>query len=460
MSAFFLILRLGALLFWLGAGVLIVSSLSESAFGVWFGASLGVVCWFLMDCRAIAQTLRWLYWLQENPQLAPPPLRGFWLEIISSVQRPLRQQIRRGQEVENNLKNLQSALQASPNGVIVLDEKNCIEWFNQTASHHLGLKPVRDILQPIHHLLRSPLFSDYLDNRDFDKPLELESPASTPAHPLKLSIWLHAYASNRRLMLTQDITSQQQTEIMRRDFVANVSHEIRTPLTVLIGFIETLQTLPPDETQQKYYLTMMERQAKRMQHLVSDLITLSHLENSPPPDFQEWTSVRDLLNQCETDAYALSQTLTQNMDAPPHQIIFPAVPEHARLAGSEKELFSLFTNLVFNAVRYTPPGGRIEISWTSLPEGDAIFSVKDSGPGITAEHIPRLTERFYRIDRSRSHETGGTGLGLSIVKHILIRHNAALSIESIPGHGARFTVQFPASHYRTASQDEATVTPV
>ncbi|GHT91219.1 phosphate regulon sensor histidine kinase PhoR [Betaproteobacteria bacterium] len=452
--SFFLILRLSALLLWLGAGALIFCSVGESAFCVWFGASLGIVCWFLIDYRAIVATLRWLYRLQEDPQLAPPPLRGFWLELIVSFQRPLRQQIRRAKEAENNLKNLQAALQASPNGVIVLDEKNCIEWFNQTASRHLGLKPIRDIAQPIPHLLRSPEFSDYLNNRDFDKPLELQSPASTPARPLKLSIQVCAYASDRRLMLTEDITLQQQTEIMRRDFVANASHEIRTPLTVLIGFIETLQTLPQDESQQKYYLAMMERQAKRMQSLVSDLLTLSRLENSPPPDFQTWNSVRVLLDHCETDARVLSQTLTQNMDALPHKISFPAdIPANAALAGSEKELFSLFTNLVFNAVRYTPPGGNIEISWTSPPKGGALFSVKDSGQGIPAEHIPRLTERFYRVDRSRSHETGGTGLGLSIVKHILIRHNATLSIESAPGHGACFTVQFPARHYRATSPD-------
>jgi two-component system phosphate regulon sensor histidine kinase PhoR len=441
-------------LLWLGAGVLVARMFSESALALWLGANAGITCWFLINCRALAKIMRWLHQLQETPQLDPPPLRGIWLDIANSFRRPLRQQIRLRQESENSLKNLQSALQVSPSGVIVLDAKNRIQWCNQAACQHLGLDARRDIEQTITHLLRDPKFSDYLGSQDFDAPITLESPLSTPARPLKLSVQIHPYGLGRRLMLSFNITLQEHAEAMRRDFVANVSHEIRTPLTVLAGFIETLQILPLDANEQKSYLTMMERQAKRMQHLVGDLLALSRLEDSPPPNFQEWTPVRDLLAHCEGDARALSETLTQHIDAPPHQIVFPTLPEEAALAGSGEELFSAFANLVSNAVRYTPPGGHIEISWTSLlPQGGAIFAVRDSGPGIAAEHLPRLTERFYRADRSRSHETGGTGLGLSIVKHVLARHNALLRIESSLGHGACFTVEFPAGSYRETSDN-------
>jgi two-component system phosphate regulon sensor histidine kinase PhoR len=443
-----LISRLCILLLCLSAGTLAARSFTGSAAGLWLGACAGVICWFLPDYRAVSRTLRWLQRLQEDPQLDPPSLRGIWLEIVDRIRRPLRQQIRLRQDSENNLKNLQSALQVSPNGAIALDEKNRIEWCNQTACQHLGLDAHRDIAQPITHLLRDPVFSDYLSQGDFSSPVTLDSPLSTPAHTLKLSVQIHPYGQGRHLMLSCDITVQEHAEAMRRDFIANVSHEIRTPLTVLAGFVEILQSGPRSEDERQHYLTMMERQSRRMQNLVDDLLALSRLEDSPPPDFAEWTPVHSLLAHCEADARALSETLTPKTETP-QQIIFPAVPEFAALAGAGKELFSAFSNLISNAVRYTPPGGRIEICWTPLPTGGVAFSVHDSGPGIPAEHLPRLTERFYRADRSRSHETGGTGLGLSIVKHVLMRHHAVLRIESVFGHGATFTAAFPARCYRS-----------
>ena len=449
-----MISRLCFLLLWLCVGILAARSQNGSTVSLGLGACAGVMCWFLLDCRAASRILRWLHQLQENPQLDPPSLRGIWQEIGNRMRRRLRQQIRLRQESENNLKNLQSALQVSPNGVIVLDEKNRIEWCNQAACQHLGLDARRDIAQPVTHLLRDPAFSDYLSQGDFEAPMTLDSPLGTLACPLKLSVQIHPYGQGRRLMLSFDITLREHAEAMRRDFVANVSHEIRTPLTVLAGFVETLRSLPLTECDQKYYLTVMKRQTERMQYLVGDLLELSRLENSPPPDFQEWMPVRELLNQCEIDARALSRMLTQPIEALPHQIIFPVVPEHAALAGSGKELFSAFINLISNAVRYTLPGGRIEIRWTQLPAGGVAFSVQDTGSGIPAEHIPRLTERFYRADRSRSHETGGTGLGLSIVKHVLIRHHALLRIESIVGHGSTFTAEFPAGGYRVTEGND------
>jgi len=239
---------------------------------------------------------------------------------------------------------------------------------------------------------------------------------------------------------------------MRRDFVANVSHEIRTPLTVLVGFIETLQTLPLPEAERARYLRLMAQQAARMHSVVQDLLTLSRLEGSPLPGMQDWHPLAPLLARCEEEARALSQLLTPE-GAPAQQLVFPARSElqaAGDIAGNAAELHSALSNLISNAVRYTPPGGSIVVQWQAQPEGGARFAVRDSGPGIAPEHLPRLTERFYRVDRSRSRETGGTGLGLAIVKHALQRHGAQLEIASTVGQGSEFAVTLPAQRLRAA----------
>ena len=230
---------------------------------------------------------------------------------------------------------------------------------------------------------------------------------------------------------------------MRRDFVANVSHEIRTPLTVLSGFIETLQTLPVNEADRARYLTLMGQQSQRMQTLVNDLLTLSRLEGSPFPDTHHWATTSALLVQCEQDARALSVVLKTQAS----HIKFDNGPA-CEIAGVQSELYSAMSNLVTNAVRYTPVPGTVHVRWTVLPDGRGEFVVKDTGPGIAPEHLPRLTERFYRIDRSRSRETGGTGLGLAIAKHVAQRHGAELKIQSEPGQGSQFSIVFPAVRVR------------
>jgi two-component system phosphate regulon sensor histidine kinase PhoR len=240
---------------------------------------------------------------------------------------------------------------------------------------------------------------------------------------------------------------------MRRDFVANVSHEIRTPLTVLAGFVETLQTLPLDEGERARYLGLMAQQAARMNRLVQDLLTLSRLEGSPPPDMHEWIAVAQLLERCAQEARALSHALCEAKGRAAQQLVFPDAPAlqaAGQVAGSAAELHSALANLVNNAVRYTPAGGRIEVSWSRLPGGGARFAVHDSGPGIAPEDLPRITERFYRVDRSRSRDTGGTGLGLAIVKHVVQRHGATLHISSTPGQGAQFSVEFAPGRVREA----------
>jgi two-component system phosphate regulon sensor histidine kinase PhoR len=269
----------------------------------------------------------------------------------------------------------------------------------------------------------------------------------SPAHPLRLSVHLHPYGEGRRLLLSRDVTAVEQAEAMRRDFVANVSHEIRTPLTVLSGFVETLQTLPLDAAEQARYLDLMAQQATRMQSLVSDLLMLSRLEGSPLPGAGDGQSMRLLAQQLEQEGRALSAVLNPPTAGPAQQLVFEPAPE-GELAGSGSELHSALSNLVSNAVRYTPAGGTVRSGWRILDDGRAEFFVQDSGPGIAPEHIPRLTERFYRVDRSRSRDTGGTGLGLAIVKHVVQRHGAELKIESTPGKGSRFAIIFPASRVR------------
>jgi two-component system phosphate regulon sensor histidine kinase PhoR len=252
-----------------------------------------------------------------------------------------------------------------------------------------------------------------------------------------LSVHIHPYGGGRSLLLSRDITALEQADAMRRDFVANVSHEIRTPLTVLSGFVETLQSLPLNEAERERYLSLMAVQAMRMQSLVSDLLTLSRLEGSPLPPTHEWVSVAAILDQCEQEGRELSRVLWNQ--AP--QLVFEVQPG-IEIAGYHLEIHSAFFNLIGNAIRYTPSDKEIRVSWKSQSDGSALFVVKDQGVGIAPEHIGRLTERFYRVDRSRSRDTGGTGLGLAIVKHVSQRHSAELSISSKLGEGSTFSIRF------------------
>jgi two-component system phosphate regulon sensor histidine kinase PhoR len=256
-----------------------------------------------------------------------------------------------------------------------------------------------------------------------------------PGSNLSLRIQAFPFADNRRLLLAQDVTDLYKAEAMRRDFVANVSHEMRTPLTVMMGFLETVQTIDLTPSQKAEYLELMMVQGRRMKSLVEDLLTLANLEANSLPVLQDSVNVVDsAFPLLRNDAEALSQGA--------HQIRFEAESTQL-LVGNEHELMSAFGNLISNAIRYTPNGGEITVQWGVNSNGQGVFSVRDTGPGISAEHLPRLTERFYRVDRSRSRDTGGTGLGLAIVKHIASRHQAQLLIESVPGSGSQFTLLFP-----------------
>lgn len=355
---------------------------------------------------------------------------GAWDGIFGRLYRhekDLRAQIA---ERDDQIDRLFAALQALTDGVVALDLNQQIVYCNTTAEQQLGLVLKTDAGQPIVNLVRQPEFVAYLTAGDFERPLTLRSDRGADR---VLSIHILPYAGNRRLMQIKDVTQTDRLDQMRRDFVANVSHELRTPLTVLAGFLETLQEIDLDHDDQKRYLDMMSEQSKRMESIVQDLLTLSSIESAPPPE-SDVVDMANLVDKLRRDGEALS--------AGRHHIL-AETDGLCDLRGSEPELVSAFGNLVANAVRYTPAGGTVRIVWKRTPQG-AEFAVEDTGIGIDAKHIPRLTERFYRVDRGRSRDAGGTGLGLAIVKHSLNRHQAQLEIKSSPGVGSRFAARFPA----------------
>jgi len=320
---------------------------------------------------------------------------------------------------------------------VILDADNRIQWCNDRACSDFGIDGDADIGQPITNLVRHPEFVDYISAGDYANPVQVRT-SHGPARVLEVQII--PYEDAQKLLMARDVTQAERLDQIRRDFVANVSHELRTPLTVMVGFLETVRELKLDPQRSRDYLDMMADQSRRMQRLLDDLLTLSSLESSPEPRGDERVVVSRLLARVRADAESLS--------AGRHRVGFDAEGDYD-LLGAEGEIASAFGNLVSNAIRYTPEGGEVRIVWRASADG-ARFTVEDTGIGIPPEHIPRLTERFYRVDRSRSRETGGTGLGLAIVKHALLRHQASLDVESEPGRGSRFTARFPARRVAAA----------
>lgn len=391
----------------------------------------------------LALGLRALRWLRRVDDGEPAPrLPGLWGEMVERVRRLLRVREQQAADARQRMQYFLSAIQASPNGVTLLDEASRITWCNQTAAGHFGFDVKRDQLQLVGNLVRDPDFTAYLATGDFSREVVIQSRGGASGRAARVSVQLHAYGEGHKLLLSRDVTALEQADTMRRDFVANVSHEIRTPLTVLNGFVETLQTLPLDADERARYLGLMAQQAQRMQALVDDLLTLSRLEGSPLPGGSEWTTLAGLQAQCEEEVRGLAAALGKTVAL--HAEPAPAL----EVAGITSEILSAMTNLASNAVRYTPSGGSVDLRWRVLEDGRLAFSVHDTGPGIAPEHLPRLTERFYRVDRSRSRETGGTGLGLAIVKHVVQRHGGELQIESRPGQGSTFSFWLPASRVR------------
>jgi two-component system phosphate regulon sensor histidine kinase PhoR len=380
-------------------------------------------------------------WAAQPRLIDPPEAGGEWGEVFNLLHRHRRAALKRRRELAQLMVRSRRGAQALPYGVAILDEDYRLDWCNEAARAHLGIDAERDRNQPIVNMVRAPEFVEYLRAGDFGEPVRLPSPDGRRT----LSLQIVSFGDEDHLLLSQDVTDAARVEAMRRDFVANVSHELRTPLTVLAGFLETIQDLKLDADRVRDYVGLMAPQAERMKRLIDDLLTLSSLEHAPPPPDAERIPLQPLLERVRTEAEALS--------AGKHRISLAIEGAHD-LLGAEREIASAFTNLATNAVRYTPQGGEIRLRWRSTAAGGE-FAVEDTGIGIDREHLPRLTERFYRIDRGRSRESGGTGLGLSIVKHALARHQAVLAIDSTPGKGSRFAARFPAARLAPAAQTVA-----
>src|SRR6202012_1792746 len=362
-----------------------------------------------------------------------PSAPGIWGEIYYRLHKLAKRWHAQVRQVEQQHSRFIQAIQASPNGVAMLDDHDQIEWCNAISEIHFGLDAKRDLRQHITHLVRQPDFVRYLNSHHYEQMLIMRGMGEKRQNVLSVQVF--PYGENRKLVLSQDITELERTDAMRRDFVANVSHELKTPLTVLSGFLETMRELPLSEADRNRYLDIMAQQGARMQIIVNDLLALAKLEGDAKPPVEHMLDMKTILRQLHDDAQGLS--------AGKHTIEMEADPA-LTVIGAESELMSALGNLVSNATRYTPEGGKIFIRWRDTGEA-AVFSVTDTGIGIPPEHIPRLTERFYRVDRSRSRDTGGTGLGLAIVKHVLQRHDAVLHVKSEEGRGSEFSVKFPAA---------------
>jgi len=395
----------------------------------WGWALLAVVFFILLLHHARhLQLLR--TWASRSLTESVPEGTGAWEEVFTLLYRRQRAEIAERRKLAYSLARSRQAGRALPYGVAILDAEYRIVWCNDSCEAHFGIDAGADVGQPITYLVRQPEFVDFVTSGDFSKPIQLK----TGRDSLVLSVQFVPYVDSQRLLLSRDITQGIRLETIRRDFVANVSHELRTPLTVLVGFLETVRELKLDPERSRDYLNLMAEQSKRMQRIIDDLLTLSTLESAPEPARDERVDVALLLSRIQSEAIALSAG---------RQRVTLDAEQGFDLVGAESEIASAFGNLASNAVRYTPAGGEVRLIWRSSQKG-AEFTVEDTGVGIEAEHIPRLTERFYRVDRGRSRETGGTGLGLAIVKHALARHQATLEIESTPGVGSRFTAKFPA----------------
>ena len=409
---------LGALLMW---------GLFSATIALWF---MMIVLLMVMAYRA-RQLFKLGVWLADARLETIPEAGGIWDEVFTQLYKMVRQHNQTKQELAAELHHIEQATSALPEGVAILNEANRLEWFNPLAQQHFYLDAEHDIMQDITYLVRQPEFIEYLQKSNFSDPLII-----VPArHPdMVLSIKLIPYGGNKRLLISRDITQFERNKAMRRDFVANVSHELRTPLTVVSGFVENLEDMPDlNQENARRALRLMAEQTRRMGSLVADLLTLSRLENEQSPLREEKVDIKGLLDEVYQDGKLLSG------GRHPLQIEISGPPG---LLGNRDELHSAFGNLVSNAIRYTPDDGAILLRWWER-DGQPVFSVKDSGIGINTQHIPRLTERFYRVDRSRSRETGGTGLGLAIVKHIAMRHQAKLEIASEEGKGSTFSLVFP-----------------
>jgi len=395
-----------------------------------FGMAAGLLLFIALLLRQLTRLQSWL----NSRQLHPPETEGAWQPVFDNLERRRRAERRRRRRLLDALGSFRDAARALPDGVIAIDDSDTIHWFNKSAKRLLGFRYPADIGNHLTHLVRLPRFVQWLSEGRLDEPLlDLPSPAD---ERVRLLCRLIAYRPGFRMLIVRDVSNLMRLEQVRRDFVANVSHELRTPLTVINGYMEALE--PEELGELAPLFVQMRQQSRRMAHIVEDLLTLSRLEAQTVP-IDEVVAMQPLLATMLRDAEALSGGR--------HLITIDAGADRD-LRGSCKDLHSAFSNLVINAVRYTPDGGSIRLRWDANADGSAAFSVTDTGQGIPEHHLPRLTERFYRVSNSRSRDSGGTGLGLAIVKHVLNAHGARLEIESRVGHGSCFRCVFPAARLK------------
>jgi two-component system phosphate regulon sensor histidine kinase PhoR len=407
--------------------------------GLWLAvAGLGAL--YLGQLVYLAALGNWL----ERPSLSTIPNGiGAWGEVFARLYRQQRASEIAQQRLIDNEERFRRTISALPDGIILIDASLQIEWCNPVAERHLGVSLKRDQGLRLTNLVRDPPFVAYITAGRYEQPL-LFTPLSLPGATLSLAVV--EFEPARSMVLTRDVTQSERVDAMRRDFVGNVSHELRTPLTVIKGFLESIIDGGSDlDSTRLHHLNLMHEQADRMHRLVEDLLTLSRLESQQGPEVEEEVDAAQLVSQVADEARTLS--------AGRHRISVEA--QKLKIRGARDELRSAYGNLVSNAVRYTPVGGHITVRCVEQDGGIAL-QVQDTGIGVAAEHIPRLTERFYRVDKSRSRETGGTGLGLAIVKHVLIRHQARLDVQSDVGKGSLFSAWFPpARRIPTAGEREA-----
>ena len=406
-----------------------VAAIVAGAVGALLVFSAGLLVLLLWNVRNLVRLVMW----SREPIGAPVPrAAGSWGQVFAELNRRSKVSYDMRERISSALERFHDASQAMPDGVLYLSESDTIEWINLKAEQHFGLDHTQDLGAPVTNLVRQPEFVHYLQSGHHDEPLIMQSGRRSG---LTLQVQIIPFGDDQKMVLSRDISQLERLETMRRDFVANVSHELRTPLTVIGGFLETLIDGMDDYAREDVmrFLGLAQDQSSRMGRLIDDLLTLSALETGAPAPAEEKIDATILMHEILEDTELLSDgrhTVTLSMDG------------DGVILGSGKEIHSAFANLASNAVRYTPAGGQIELLWRT-DGGSATFSVSDTGIGIAAEHVPRLTERFYRVDRGRSRETGGTGLGLAIVKHILTRHQAELKVVSTPGKGSVFSVLLP-----------------
>ncbi|MFM1805803.1 MAG: hypothetical protein RL212_62 [Pseudomonadota bacterium] len=411
--------------------ILIFSGVIGSAFSERAGWITAVVCLALVLVHQLWHTSKLTELLLSPSYGEVPGALGIWGEIYYRLHKLVKGWHDQVLEVGQQHQRFIQAIQASPSGVVMLNEDDQVEWCNAIAEEHFGLNAKRDEMQRITNILRKPTFVQYIVRQNYRDPVRLTSMGVFEQFTLDVQIF--PYGDKQKLILSQDVSQVEKTDAMRRDFVANVSHELKTPLTVLMGFLETLTELDLSKEDQRRYLDLMAMQTGQMKTLVEDLLTLAKLEGNPEPPVSQVVNMSDMMARLKLEADGLSKGK--------HTFKFDHA-SHKNITGDELELHSAFGNLLSNAVRYTPEGGTITVSWKDSGD-EAELMVSDTGQGIAAEHIPRLTERFYRVDRSRSRDTGGTGLGMAIVNHVIIRHQGELKIQSTVGVGSQFSLVFP-----------------